>query len=177
MRTLPQVIKGFAVLLFWYGGGYAAFFYVAHFTQVQSLILAAVALCAIDGYRVATKVAGKVQPAFEPIWVKIQPNWYLLCQDFALYDVTKWDGLQAKCEDSPTEYSILRNGFNFTMLGPKLFFSNDLKSFFGELDFTMPLEELKPEKSERLLGPFTPRFYIKQTLAGSKKDIPVSSLV
>ena len=58
------------------------------------------------------------------------------------------------------------------MLNGKLFYSNDLKSFFGELDFSLPVEELKPERRDHLLGPFTPQFYIKRTLTGAKKDLP-----
>jgi hypothetical protein len=174
MRTVIQALKNIAVLLLWFGGGYTLFFYVAHFSQVQSLILAGVALCAIDGYRVAMKVAEKTQPAFEPFWVRIQPNWYDLCQDFKLYDVANWKELQQKCgAANPAEYSVVRNGLNFTMLSPTLFYSNDHQTFFGELDFKMPAEEFKPEKSERMFGPFAPRFYVKRSLAGPKKNIPV----
>lgn len=171
--TIVQALKYIAVSLLWFGGGYGVFFYVAHFSEIQSVVLAAVAVCAIDGYRVAMKVAEKAQPSFEPFWVRIQPNWYALCQDFGLCDVGKWKDLQEKCTaGAAAEYSILRNGFNFTMLSPTLFFSNDHQTFFGQLDFKMPVEELTPEKSGGMFGPIAPRFYVKRTRAGAKKSIP-----
>jgi hypothetical protein len=174
MQTILQGLKRIALLLLWFGGGYAVFFYVAHFSEIQSVVLASVALCAINGSRVAMKTAEKAQPAFEPFHVNVQPIWYSLCQDFKLYDVEKWEGLLEKCSAAASkEYSVFHNGFNFTMLSPTLFFSNDYKSFFGELNFRLPVEELKPEASERMFGPFAPRLYIKRKLAGAKKNIRV----
>lgn len=172
MLTVLKALKNAAVGLLWVGITYALLFYVAHFSEVQSAALAIVGVCAIDGYRLAIKAAANDQPKFEPFWVRIEPNWYALCQDFGLFDVERWTELQSKCNAIPSEYSILRNGFNFTMLSPTLFFSNDHNTFFSELDFKVPVEELKPEKSHRPFGPFAPRFYVKRMLAGHKKDVP-----
>jgi hypothetical protein len=171
MGSTFQVLKRTGAELLLFGIGYALFFYLAHFTQIQSVVLAAVGFCAIGGYRLAFKLAAKQQPSFEPFSVSVQPNWYTLCQDFGLYDVEKWKELQEKCGVAPAKYSIMRNGFNFTMLSPILFYSDDHKSFFGELNFKIPVEELRPEPDKVLLFAFAPQFYIKRTLTGQKKDI------
>jgi hypothetical protein len=57
------------------------------------------------------------------------------------------------------------------MLTNKLFFSNDHKYFFGELDLNIPVEELRPDPN-RFLS-FAPQFYVKRTIAGEKKKVPV----
>lgn len=177
MRTAIQAMKAISVLLLWFGGGYTLFFYVAHFGAIQSLILAGVALCAADGYRVATKAAERTQAAFEPFWIRIEPNWYNLCQDFKLYDVANWGELQQKCgAASPADYSVVRNGFSFTMLSPTLYYSNDHRSFFRDLDFRMPAEEFRPEGGDQMSGSFAPRFYVKRRLAGPTKSILVIDL-
>ena len=170
MQPVFQVLKNTAMALLWFGIAYAVFFYVAHFTVIQSLLLSVVGLCAIDGYRLSFKIATNEQPKFEPFWVSVMPNWYSICNDFGLAAGEKWPELQAKCETAPADYSILRDGLNFTMLSPTLFYSNDHQSFFGELDFKMPIEELRPEPGGFLS--FAPQFYIKRTLVGDKKNLP-----
>jgi hypothetical protein len=58
------------------------------------------------------------------------------------------------------------------MLSPTLFYSNDQQYFFGELDFHIPVEELKPDPD----GYFAPQFCIKRSLTGEKKNVPVIEL-
>jgi hypothetical protein len=168
MRPVLLYLKSIAIFLLWFGGCYAVMFYVAHFTEIQSLVLAAVALFAVDGYRIAMKVAGKVQPEFEPFWISIEPNWYDICNDYGLAAGEKWKELQEKCKGA-SGFSVLRNGLNFTMLTNKLFFSNDHKYFFGELDLKIRIEELRPDAN---MFSFAPQFYVKRTIAGEKKKVP-----
>jgi hypothetical protein len=174
MQNFIQAIKPLGILLFWFGLAFAICFYVAHFMFVQSIVLAVIAIMARDGYTVATKVAEHVPPKFEPFWVRIMPNWYEISKEYGLYDVTKWDELLKYCGENPVEYSILRNGFNFTRLSGTLFFSNDHQSFFGELDFKIPVEEFLPDKKEKSFGgPYAPGLYIKRTVAGLDRRVPV----
>jgi len=176
MENALQILKGIALAVLRFGIGYAVFFYAAHFTEIQSVVLTAVALCAFDGYKQALKVAGK-QPAFEPFWVRVEPNWYAICHDFGLADDESWKELREKTKAAPASYSILRNGFNFTMLSQSLFYSNDHHTFFGELDFRLPIDELKPE-ADTFGFSIGPRFYIKRSLAlaGAKTKVPVIEL-
>jgi hypothetical protein len=46
-----------------FGIGYAVFFYVAHFTLVQSVLLSVVGLFVIDGYRLAFRTVENQQPS------------------------------------------------------------------------------------------------------------------
>src|SRR5260370_41134253 len=102
MRTVLQGLKTLAVALFWFGAAYAIFFYVAHFNEIQSVVLAIVGWCAIGSYRLAIMVAGKQQPQFEPYWVSIEPNWYSICNDFGLAAGEEWTELQERCKNAPT---------------------------------------------------------------------------
>jgi hypothetical protein len=167
MRTTLASLKSPAFALIRLGFTYAFFFYVAHFTEIQSLALAVVALCALDAYRLASKQP----PKFAPFWVRIEPNWRPICHDFNLAAGDKWTELQERCKTTEEGYSILHNGVNFTMLSDTLFYSNDHKTFFGELDFNIGLEQLRPEPGNTFS--FAPQFYIKRTLAGEKKKVAV----
>ena len=131
MRSALEALKPVGVLLLCLGGAFAVCCYVAHFTLVQSLVLAVITVIAHDGYKVAMNVAELRQPRFKAFWIRIQPQWYHLCQDYGLYDVGKWEEHLRQLKETPVEYSIFRNGFNFTMLGQNLFFSDDHKNFFG----------------------------------------------
>jgi hypothetical protein len=169
VATLIQYLKLLVLALMRFGIALAALFYLAHFTKVQSVVLAIIGLCAFDGYRLAYKVASKQQPQFEPFWVRIQPNWFSICQDFGLSDVEKWDELLKKCQPDASVYSVLRNGMSFTMLSQTLFYSDDHHTFFGQLDFHLPLTELKRGPDEY----FAPQFCIKRTLTREKENRPV----
>jgi len=169
MGALVQTLKSTAVVLLCFGTAYAVFFYCAHFTEVQSVVLAVVGSCAIDAYRLALKIAEKQRPEFEPFWIKVRPNWHSICHDFGLAADEKWGEIRRKCSSAPTTYSVFQNGFNFTMLSKTLSYSNDHQYFFGELDFHVPVEELRHDPDEFS----APQFYIKRTLAGAKNKIPV----
>jgi hypothetical protein len=83
----------------------------------------------------------------------------------------KWTELEEKCKAASSQYSMLRNGLNFTMLSSRLFYSNDHHTFFGDLDLKMSIEELTPEPGGFLS--FAPQFYLRRTLAGEKRNLPV----
>ena len=173
MIAFFETLKSLLVVALRFAIAYALFFYLAHFTEIQSVVLAVVGLCAFDAYRSAFRTAMKQKPDFEPFWVTIQPNWYSLCQDFHLADVEKWQDLLKQWQrPASSEYSILHDGVTFTMLSKKLFYSNNYQNFFGELDLKIPVEELKPE-SGTFGRPFTPQLYIKRSLAGEKRTLPV----
>ena len=174
MENTSQVLKGIGLAVLRFGIGYTVFFYLAHFTEIQSVVLTAVALCALDGYRRAVKVAGK-QPAFEPFWVRIQPNWYSICHDFDLADDEKWKTLQETCKLAEPPNSVFRDGLNFTMLSQRLFYSDDTHTFLGELDFRIPIDELKPQ-ADKFGFAIGPRLYIKRSSAGENKKVPVIEL-
>lgn len=165
------MIKAVFSALLLFGSGYAVFFFIGHFTPMQSVLLTLLGMGVVTAYRTTFALASRV-PGFEPFWVSVQPNWYALCQDYGLYDVARWEEFQERWKDPTTEYSILRKGVMFTMLSPTLFFSNDHHSFFGKLDIKASVEELKPEHAEDYLGTFPPQFYIKRGRAGNKK-VPV----
>jgi hypothetical protein len=155
-----QISKSLVLGLLRFGIAYVLFFYLAHFTEVQSIVLAIVGLCAIDGYRLALKVAEQQPLKFEPFWVEIRLNWYAICEDFSLADVEKWKELLEKSKPAESTYSVVRNGMTFTMLSPTLFYSDDHHRFFGELDCHTPIEELKAAADEY----FVPQFWIKRTI-------------
>jgi hypothetical protein len=171
MKPALRILKNTAVALLWFGIAYALFFHLAHFTPVQSLVVAILWLCASECYRLVCKIAAKQKPEFAPFWVSVYPNWYSICHDFGLAAGDKWTELQERCRVVTAKYSIIYNGFNFTMLSPTLLYSNDLQSFFGELEFKISIEELKPEPDNTFS--FAPQFYVRRTLAGEKKLIPV----
>jgi len=139
MRLVPQFLKNAVVPLILGGVAYAIFFYVAHFTQIQGVVLACIAVVVIDCCRMASKAATKQGSKFEPYWVSVEPNWSSICHDFGLAAGDNWTEIQEKCKVAPAGYSILRNGLNFTMLSQTLFYSNDHQTFFGKLDFNMPM--------------------------------------
>ena len=156
-----------------FGIAYALFFYLAHFTALQSFSLAIVALLAFDGHRFCVRLAEKQPPQFEPFWVSVEPDWYALSIDFGLADAEKWPELQKKWAGVSGDYSILRDGVTFTVLSPTLLYSNNHQSFIGELDIREVVTELTPPVAERhVLSPFAPRFYVRRSLAGPKKNIP-----
>jgi hypothetical protein len=167
MPTAIKSLKGVLVDLLWFGLTFALFRYVARFSGVQSIVLAAVGTYAIRGSMLAFKIATTQPPQFEPFWISIKPNWHALCQDLGLADAEK---LAEAVEQREPEsaYSVIRDGVNFTMLGPALFYSNDHHSFFRELDFCEILEELGDEG-----GLLAPQFYIKRKRMGEKDNIPV----
>ncbi len=167
MKNLISLLKEIATLVFWFAIFYSILFYVAHFTDIQSFILTFVGLAAFFGYKSAFTVASMQKPNFEPFWVSIRPNWYSICEDFGLASVEKWTEIERKCEATPAEYSVVRNGLNFTMLSQTLFFSNDHQSFFGELDFMIAIEELRPDKDQ--FSTFAPCLYLKQTVVGERE--------
>jgi hypothetical protein len=171
MATFYMFLKASIWTLFRYGIAYAACFYWGNFTQAQSIILALMGVCAWDGNKIAFKLQSKKYREFVPFWISIKPNWYSICNDFGLAAGEKWTDLQEKCKAAPTEYSILRNGLNFTMVGRSLFYSNDHNSFFGELDFQIPLEELNQDPNKYHL--FTPQFYVKRKVVVAKKKVVV----
>lgn len=177
MQSLAKLTKYLLREAIRMGIAYAAFFYVAHFTMMQSVLLALLAVVAWDGHQLSAKVAGKQPPAFEPFWIKIEPNWYAVCRDFSLTDVSKWAEFQKECHSDQKGYSLLRNGLRFTILSPTLFYSNDHHHFFNELDIRIEVKELKPEKDNTGFLPFAPRFYIKRSSANpmsdQKRTVPV----
>lgn len=166
MKALYQYLKSTITGLLRFGIAYAVFLYVADFSRIQSAVLSILALCAVDAYRLAIKTATNQQPQFEPFWVWVQPNWYSICHDFGLAAGEKWAELQEKCETASAEYSVMRNGLNFTMLSPTLFYSNDYHIFRGELDFNESIDEMRDWGG---LVPFSPQFYVKRRLGGEKK--------
>ena len=174
MKAAFQILKTVAFALLRFGIAYGLLLFVANFTVVQSVVLALVALCAIDAYRLAVRVAEKQTPKFEPFWVWIEPNWELFSKDFGLADVEKWDELLKRCGSSASSgYSVFHSGVTFTMLSPTLFYSNDYQTFFGELDIARPVEELKSEPDDRGRQ-FAPEFCIKRSVAvGKKRNLPV----
>jgi hypothetical protein len=172
MNEWLEAAKGLAKNLLRFAAGYAFCFYVGHFTEVQSLIIAFIALCALEGNRLAFKIAAKHPQNFEPYWISIEPQWYEICHDFGLAVGEKWTDLQEKCKSSSGEYNVLQNGVNLTALSHTLFYSNDHKRFFTGLDFNISIEELRPQAGNRFS--FAPQFYVKQTVAGEKKSrVPV----
>jgi hypothetical protein len=171
MATLFGIVKSVVLALIRFGIAYVVCFYMAHFTESQSVVVSIVGLCAFDGYRVAYGIAAKQKLQFEPFWVRIQPDWYSICRDFGLAAGERWKELQETSKAAPAGYSVLRDGFNFTMLSPTLFYSNDHFTFFGDLDFKIPIEELRTEQDRPFS--FAPQFYVKRTLAGEKRNLPV----
>ena len=77
-RTTFQLVKNIGLVLLRFGVAYALFFYLADFNIVQSVILAIVGLCAIESYVAVYKILEKQEPRFQPFWVCVEPNWYLL---------------------------------------------------------------------------------------------------
>ncbi len=130
MRAASEILKNTVMTLLWFGITCAVFSYLAHFTEVQSVVLAVVTLYALSGYRLAVRIAAKQPSEFVPSRVWIELNWYSLCQEFGLADVEKWDELLEKCKACPTRYSIFDSGINFTMLSPTLFYCDDHHDFF-----------------------------------------------
>jgi hypothetical protein len=168
MKSLFRILSVILINAIWLGIAYAVFFYLADFSRAQSVALAIVGLCAFEGFRTALATAAKRKPEFSPFWMRIQPNWFAICHDYDLAAGEAWTTLQERRDAAPVGYSILRNGFNFTMLSPTLFYSNDHQTFFGELDLKVSIEELNPEP-DSILG-FSPQFYIKRTVAGEKNS-------
>jgi hypothetical protein len=174
MTAAFEVIKSLPLAALRFGIAYALFFYLAHFTVPQSIVLAIVGLIAFDAYRLSLKVPEKQPPQFEPFWISIEPNWYALSKDFGLTDVEKWQELQKTCDGASSKYSVLRDGIAFTVLSPNLFYSNNHQCFFGELDIREEVTEMTPPVPERyMLRPLAPRFYAKRSLGGPKENIPV----
>lgn len=148
---------------------YAICVYFADFTAKQSILVGAFGFFAIQAFRIALALAKQQQPQFEPFWVRIRPNWFAICHDFGLAAGEEWVALQERMrqEVDSEAYSVIRNGLNFTMLSPTLFYSNDHQTFFSELDFKISIEELSADPDS--FSSFAPQFYIKRTLAGKEK--------
>ena len=172
LMTVWQLLKA----CFWFvvatGAGFALLFYGANFSETQSLILAAVLTClshfAIRGYRLGLE-AREAHPPFEPLRVRILPVWRLICEDFGLYDMTKWEDLAAKCDTN----SNLRKSIDFTWLSTALFFDDARKEFYGDLDRVVLIKELERPSRVSVGTTFEPRLYISDRLAGPDKNIPV----
>ena len=174
MQDHTHAIKHLFVFLFRFSVSFAVCAFIADFTILQSAVLAGIAVIAYGSYRMSTAVAEHVSPQFDPFWVEIMPKWAVICKEYDIYDVTKWDDLMNYCGVNPKRYTIVRNGFNFTMLNRNLFFSNDRQYFFGDLDFRIPIEELLVgEKEDILRGIFAPRLYIKRKMMGTDRNLPV----
>jgi hypothetical protein len=146
LKTLKRVVWPVA----WPGMVFVIWYYLAHFNVVQSFLLTLLAGYVISIYG---QITAKTQRSnFTPFWVRIEPNWYSICDDFGLAAGEKWKELQAQCKTPSAGYSIFRNGFNFTMLSPTLSYSNDHHTFFGDLDFKIPIEELTTEQDGHSLS-------------------------
>jgi hypothetical protein len=104
------------------------------------------------------KVSAKPAAQFEPFWITIDPNWYTICQDFGLADVEKWKELQKKWAGAPANgYSVFRNGINFTMLSPTLFY------LVGIFDFVHNGSELGGSSAKPHWGSYWLKTHTRRT--------------
>jgi hypothetical protein len=68
MQSILVRLKLLMLAVLWFGGCYAVMFYVAHFTEIQSLILAFLTVNGIIGYRVAmTGTTSATITAWRPV--------------------------------------------------------------------------------------------------------------
>jgi hypothetical protein len=168
------ILKSLVLLAFRFGIAYALFFYVGHFTEPQSILLAIATLIAVNASWMQAKSALNQPPEFEPFWVRIEPNWYMLSQDFGLTDVKRWEEFLKTRRPDSQGYSVLQNGITFTMLSQSLFYSDDRHHFFGDLDLQEEIKEMTPEPAAKpYLRAIPPCFYVKRSVTGEKKKIPV----
>ena len=119
------------------------------------------------------------QPQFERFWIRIEPNWTPLLQDFGLLGEDGWDAQRSvlledhglvdddcwerQLSDPQPGWHLLRDGIRFIALAPDLYYSNDHKSFFSKIDIEAEIEELRPaEKPPWPFDDFAPKFYLKE---------------
>jgi hypothetical protein len=90
---------------------------VTQFSQALSIVLALLVMFTAFTFRLV--LGNRIPPRFDPFWVRVKPNWSAICEDFKLCEVTKWKEFQEQsCAANKQEYSIVRDGFNFTTLSP-----------------------------------------------------------
>ena len=98
----------------------------------------------------------------EMIRISIKPHWYQLLKD---HNVIKGMDEKEFYKKIDIKDSIYHRGVNFTVLKPKLIYSNDWHSFMTELNFRAQLEEFSPSISE-FVG-----FYVKESRDGYELGI------
>ena len=98
----------------------------------------------------------------EMVRISIKPKWHQLLKD---YNVIKDMDDKEFRKKIDIKDSIYHRGVNFTVLRPKLIYSNDWHSFMTELNFRTQLEEFSPSISE-FVG-----FYVKERRDGYELGI------
>ena len=124
--------------------------YIADFSTRQSIILAVLiawlALCIVVTYAL-------LKPArrFSPHYVRVDPNWYDLLNDFKLINaIDAWPAVRKFSEELPAnEYSVVRSGVCFTVVQQSedfertLIYSNNHRTFVSEVDLEENVEPLR----------------------------------
>lgn len=144
---------------------YYAFWHYLEFTQKQAAVLAVMVLLLLSLALRAEK------PGFEPFFIRIEPRWVHILRDLALVREDEWPGLRAALDESEkAAYNLFRDGIAVTVLGPNLYFSNNHKIFFTQLDLAEPMRELLPlEERQRVLST-PPMLRVKRALEKRPKS-------
>jgi hypothetical protein len=140
----------------------AGFFYVilahiAGFSTRQSIVLAALiawlAVCIVVAYAVLTPAR-----RFSPHYVRVDPNWYDLLNDFKLIDgIDAWHAIRKFFEGLPaTEYCVVRSGVCFTVVQQSedfertLIYLDNHRTFVSEVDLEEGVEPLRIGRIDKI---------------------------
>src|SRR5262249_42172405 len=106
------------------GAAYYVLWRVAPFTEGQARNLGGLVAEVI----LLSNAASKTPERFQPFRLFIQPQWPILLRDQGLVDDKKLESLRASVAGiDKSTYNLLRDGINLTVLGPDLYYADDLK--------------------------------------------------
>jgi hypothetical protein len=127
---------------------------VVDFSNQQSLVIAG-----IVGTGIWLHGSNGPPPQFKPFWIRIEPIWYRFLLDHGVVDEDGWKRVRAAGFNNAAHGHI-----SLTVLGPTLFYSHQLHSFFTELTYQLDLDDIWPQEMkedpfpdagvERLIGPW-----------------------
>ena len=102
-----------------------------------------------------------------PFSISILPAWRSLLTDYHVINEEQWNSLHINKGSDQSSYNVLENGINFTVLksdsNSELIYSEDLKKFYSQVDFRVPITEIDFSKE---VPAFHPRFYIRTYIEG-----------
>lgn len=134
---------------------YAALRYLARFSETQTLVLMMLGLL-LGRLTVGAVADGEAQrDEFRPFRVHVEPNWLEIFQDFGLLrnDQSRDAFREAMSQVPAGEYHPVRSGFNFTAIGPKLFYWHDRDEFSSRVDFTASIPQIQYDREPRPTSP------------------------